>query len=107
MSRKALAHEAEWLGLIEQLPCIVCEVFHDEYDTPAETHHIDGQTKPDAHLKTIRLCTKHHSQKDNTRPKRWLSRHGDGKTIFQNRYFHEMDLLKLQQERVWTMTKKV
>ena len=99
-SRTADTEEKAWLDCLEQLPCIVCEFFHGEDDTPAETHHIDGKTKPKAHLKTIRLCDKHHRHKDNRHPKRWLSRHGDGKRIFQDRYLHEMKLLELQGKRV-------
>lgn len=99
-SRKADSTEKVWLNLIGQLPCIVCEMFHGADDTPAEIHHIDGKTKPNAHLKTIKLCAKHHRHKDNSHPKRWMSRHGDGKFKFQTRYIHELGLLDLQRHKV-------
>jgi len=99
-SRKANKEERAWLDLIEQLPCLVCDVYHHIDDTPAETHHINGRTKPQAHLKTIRLCANHHRLKDNHHPKKYVSRHGDGKALFQGRYTHEMRLLEIQEVKV-------
>ena len=99
-SRKADKEEKKWLNFLEQLPCIICDFYYCEPDTPAETHHFEGKTKPKAHLKTIRLCHRHHRIKDNHHPKRWVSVHGDGKFKFQDRYMPLPDLLKLQTERV-------
>jgi hypothetical protein len=44
---------------IVELGCIACRVMGFA-DTPAEIHHIDGKTKPNAHFLTIPLCPPHH-----------------------------------------------
>jgi hypothetical protein len=99
-SRKADKEEKIWLNLIAQLPCIVCDFYYCETDSPAETHHLEGKTKPKAHLKTIRLCHKHHRVKDNNNPQRWVSLHGDGKNKFKKRYMDLAILLKMQVTKV-------
>jgi hypothetical protein len=88
--------EKIWLEKCQQIPCIVCAMFHGIADSPAEIHHTDGQQKPNAHLKTLSLCTRHHRISDNRHPKRWISRHGDGKLLFQSRYMPERELLEYQ-----------
>ena len=106
-SRKADIEETEWLGYLEQLSCLVCELYHQEPESPAETHHLDGRCKPKAHLETIRLCPRHHRLKDNKEEKRWVSLHGDGKFRFQNRYTFIGDLLKIQKERVESLKERI
>lgn len=106
-SRKADSTEQAWLDLIEQLPCIVCELFHGVDDSPAEIHHIEGKTKPNAHLRTIKLCSNHHRHSDTHHPKRWLSLHGDGKFRFRDRYVHELELLDLQRHKVAELTLRI
>lgn len=39
------------------------------------------------------LCHKHHQEKDNQVPQRWVSRHGDGRAAFEAEYGDEADLL--------------
>lgn len=98
--RKPTREEERWLLLCQQVPCIVCAEFHGVPDTPAEIHHIDGQRKPGAHLRTLSLCTRHHRHKDNHTPPMWVSRHGDGRAAFENRYASEWELYELQQRAV-------
>lgn len=98
--RKANSEEREWLALLEQMPCIVCDMFHEAADTPAEIHHLNGQTAPCCHLQSIALCDKHHRRPDNQKPKRWISRHGDGKAAFEARYLPEHELLAYQKIQI-------
>ena len=81
---------------ISQVGCIVCKVHYDCF-TPAEVHHIDGKTKPGAHLKTIGLCYRHHREGVNN--EMYVSRH-PFKAEFVKRYGTEMDLLEKVKELV-------
>lgn len=107
MTRKATKTEQAWLSLLAQLPCLICQLYHHIYDSPSEIHHIDGQTKPDCHRKTLALCNKHHRHKDNDTPKKWVSRHGDGKSCFESRYMPENGLLKVQIHLVQEFREKI
>lgn len=98
--RDATKAEAEWIEKSKQIPCLVCKLYHNIPDTPAEYHHIDGQTKPGAHFKGFSLCARHHRIKDNQSPPRWISRHGSGRVIFEARYMPEGAFLVVQQELV-------
>ena len=98
--RSATKVEKERLNVLEQFPCLVCEVFFAICDTPAEIHHLRGQRIPGAHLYTIALCSKHHRHKDNQKPPRWISRHGDGKAMFEETYAEEARLLLMEHDRV-------
>ena len=84
------------MDLISQVGCIVCKVHYDCF-TPAEVHHIDGKTKPGAHLKTIGLCYRHHREGVNN--EMYVSRH-PFKAEFVKRYGTEMDLLEKVKELV-------
>jgi hypothetical protein len=99
-SRTPTTLEKEWLNAAWQVPCIVCDMYHDVSDSPAEYHHIDGKTKPDAHLNGIALCPQHHRNKDNNKNPRWVSRHGDGRAAFELAYMPEMELLKIMRVKV-------
>lgn len=94
--RAATAEEREWLDLVAQSPCLICKHFHDAPDSPAEIHHLDGKTVEGAHKRTIALCARHHRYADTAYPKRWISRHRDGKHAFEERYIPEEALLALQ-----------
>lgn len=98
--RKPTALEASWLGKCQQIPCLACSLFHDVHDTPAETHHIRGQRGKLAHLESFSLCPRHHRQSDTHHPKRWISRHGDGKRLFESRYMPEKAFLAEQAQRI-------
>ena len=77
---------------LRDLGCIVCLKYLEVF-TPPAIHHLDGQTKPGCHKLTIPLCEKHHQKKDNRKPPRWTSRHGDGKAEFEGYYGAESLLL--------------
>ena len=76
------------MSAIAELGCIVClDLGHK---TPAALHHIEGRTKPDAHLSTIPLCARHHQIPGEG----YVSRHGDGKARFEAEYGTELELLE-------------
>jgi len=78
------------MDMISQTGCVVCKKFLDCF-SPAEVHHIDGKTKPEAHLKTIPLCFRHH--REGTNNETYVSRH-PFKNEFVNRYGSEESLLE-------------
>lgn len=45
---------------VGHLGCIVCRTHLGVFQPEASIHHIDGRTKPNAHLNTIPLCALHH-----------------------------------------------
>ena len=94
--RNPTRDEASWLDMVKQTPCIACAQFHDEPNSVSEIHHIEGKTKALAHKKSFALCAFHHRIKDNQTPPRWVSRHGDGKRAFEERYMTEEAFLMEQ-----------
>jgi len=58
--RSPTAEERDWMDEIGKLGCIVCRMHLGMFQPEVSIHHIDGRTKPDAHLKTIPLCALHH-----------------------------------------------
>ena len=87
------------MNSVSNLGCIVCLLFLEE-NTPCSPHHMDGKTKPGAHLKTIGLCSRHHQVSDTHKPKRWISRHGDGRKVFEHEYMTEAELLAESQAMI-------
>lgn len=67
------------MDAIGQLGCIVCKEVHCIY-SPASIHHIEGRTKPGAHLLTIPLCYHHHQGSV------VVSRHGTNRKTFAAEY---------------------
>lgn len=86
--------EKMWMDSISRVGCIVCNIFYDCH-TPAEIHHIDGKTKPEAHLKTIPLCYRHH--REGVKNDLYVSRH-PFKHEFEERYGTEENLLEKVKE---------
>jgi len=85
--RTPTAEEKRWLNAISELGCIVC--WNEKgIRSPASPHHIDGKTKPGAHLLTIPLCGPHHQVKGSG----WETRHHN-KTRFEAAYGTEAELL--------------
>lgn len=78
---------------LREMGCIVCINEHGLF-TPTAIHHLDGQTKEGCHQLTIGLCPPHHQYKDNSKPPRWVSRHGDGRAQFEDAYGTEQELLE-------------
>jgi hypothetical protein len=70
--RTPTRQEKDWMLSIRPVGCIVC-ILHEgiaPFSTPEEhtcIHHIDGQTKPGAHLLTVPLCHAHHQGMMNSR----------------------------------------
>lgn len=90
------AEERLWLSRSCELGCIVCLEFEGTY-SPACPHHMDGKTKPEAHLKTIPLCGLHHQGgADNAS---YTSRH-PYKARFEQRYGSEQELLEKTRDRL-------
>lgn len=86
--------EKAWMDAIRELGCIVCLDNLGEH-TPAAVHHIDGKTKPGAHLQTIPLCYHHHQGTAD-------SRHGAGKKAFERAHgMTEMQWLERTKELLW------
>lgn len=89
--RPPTAEEARFMDAIAKLGCIACwkdGLWHNEH---VSIHHIDGRTKPGAHLLVLPLCAPHHQQ-DDSDPFGRMSLHGHKKP-FQARYGTERELL--------------
>lgn len=91
--RTPTADENRHMDAIGQINCVVCRMFHDESETPAAIHHVDGKTKEGAHFRVIPLCVRHHQHRDSHKPQRWVSRHGDGRAAFEAAYGTEEYLM--------------
>lgn len=88
--RTPTAEEARFMAQVGALGCIACA--KDGIVNPwISLHHIDGRTKPGAHMLVLPLCAPHHQQ-DDTDPARRLSVHGH-KAQFTARYGTELELL--------------
>jgi hypothetical protein len=77
---------------LRDLGCIVCVNEFGVYTEPA-IHHIDGKTKEGCHQLTIPLCPRHHQIKDNDKPPKWLTLHGQ-RIAFETVYGTEQELLE-------------
>lgn len=97
--RNPTAEEKRYMAAVAEMGCIICELFLDEF-TPGAIHHIDGKTKPGAHFKSLCMCDRHHQYKDNQKPPRWISRHGDGRYAFEQKYYPEQKLLEITYEKL-------
>lgn len=88
--RPPTAEEARFMDRMGALPCIAC--LKDGWTNHViSLHHIDGRTKPGAHLLVLPLCAPHHVQ-DDSDPRGRISLHGR-KATFQARYGTERELL--------------
>jgi hypothetical protein len=88
--RAPTAAEERHMSAIAGLGCIACR--KDGIVNPwISLHHIDGRTKPGAHLEVLPLCAPHHQQ-DDTDPLQRPSVHGR-KATFTARYGTEQELL--------------
>lgn len=65
--RSPTADEARFMSAIADLGCVACR--HDGWSNPdVSVHHIDGRTKPGAHLLVLPLCAGHHQDGTGTNP---------------------------------------
>lgn len=95
--RAPTAEEERVMHAIGGLGCIAC--LKDGITNPwISLHHIDGRTKPGAHLLVLPLCAPHHQQ-DDSDPLQRPSVHGR-KATFTARYGTERELLAEVMARV-------
>jgi hypothetical protein len=88
--RPPTADEARFMDAIAALGCIACK--KDGWHNPdVSVHHIDGRTKPGAHLLVLPLCAGHHQ--DGTGPNPTLIAVHPYKARFEERYGSQMELL--------------
>lgn len=88
--RPPTADEARFMSAIAALGCICCR--KDGWHNPdVSVHHIDGRTKPDAHLLVLPLCAGHHQ--DGTGPNPTLIAVHPHKARFEERYGAQRALL--------------
>lgn len=88
--RTPTAEEARFMDRIACLGCVACA--KDGIINPwVSLHHIDGRTKPGAHMLVLPLCAPHHQQ-DDSDPVGRVSVHGR-KAEFVARYGTELELL--------------
>ena len=84
------AAELRFMDAIGSLGCLPCR--KDGRVNPwISLHHIDGRTKPDAHLKVLGLCGPHHQQ-DDTDPLQRIAVHPN-KARFEAKYGTQYELL--------------
>ena len=95
-SRNPSAEEKRWMSQIVEFGCVVCRKYIG-VTSPAEVHHIDGKTKPDAHFNSIPLCYSHHRAGEDN--ERFTSRH-PSKAKFVERYCSESDLREYVKEKI-------
>ena len=86
--RTPTAEEKRHMNAVTELGCIACKL--DGIHTPCEIHHLDGKTKPGAHMKTVGLCFCHHRAGNDCAE--YTSRH-PYKSRFEERYDTEENLL--------------
>lgn len=88
--RPPTADEARFMSAIAALGCIACR--KDGWHNPdVSVHHIDGRTKPGAHLLVLPLCAGHHQ--DGTGPNPTLIAVHPYKARFEERYGAQRALL--------------
>lgn len=87
--RTPTKEEKAHMNRVAALGCIVCWTLWDIY-SPCEIHHIDGKTKPGAHLNVLGLCPCHHRLPG----KGYVSR-ADGKKPFEAAYGTEQELKEI------------
>ena len=95
--RNPTAKEREWMTRAREVGCIACIKSERiiPFEVPPEytaIHHIDGKTKPGAHLLTIPLCPDCHQTGKDARHK--------NKVWFEERNGSEESLLELTKEYI-------
>lgn len=46
--------------LANEVGCIICRLFFDEFNDHVSIHHVDGRKKPGAQFNVLPLCGAHH-----------------------------------------------
>lgn len=89
--RTPTAEEKRFHSMLAALGCIACHL--DGHHNPVVSiHHIDGRTKPGAHLRVLPLCAGHHQ--DGTGAPGLVAVH-PWKSRFEARYGSQHELLDL------------
>jgi len=88
--RPPTAEESRFMDAIAKLGCIACR--KDGWESlNVSVHHIDGRTKPGAHLLVLPLCAGHHQSGTGANPT-LIAVHPD-KARFEARYGMQRELL--------------
>ena len=88
--RPPTADESRFMSAIANLGCVACR--KDGWSNPdVSVHHIDGRTKPGAHLLVLPLCAGHHQDGTGTNPT--LIAVHPYKARFEARYGTQLSLL--------------
>ncbi|MEH6434316.1 Ref family recombination enhancement nuclease [Massilia sp. DD77] len=88
--RPPTAEEARFMSAVAALGCVACK--KDGWHNPSvSVHHIDGRTKPGAHLLVLPLCAGHHQ--DGTGANPTLIAVHPYKARFEERYGAQRELL--------------
>ena len=88
--RPPTADEARFMDAIAELGCVACR--KDGWENlDVSVHHIDGRTKPGAHLLVLPLCAGHHQAGTGANPT-LIAVHPD-KARFEARYGTQRELL--------------
>ena len=85
---------AFWDDLANIVGCIACRAYGIR-NTHVSIHHIDGRTKPGAHMKVLPLCDRHHQTGGEAAPSihPWKAR-------FEAKYGKQMALLERCKELI-------
>ncbi|AOY88633.1 recombinase [Marinobacter salinus] len=86
--------EKEFHKRLADLGCIACYL-DNRRNTEVSIHHIDGRTKPGAHMKVLPLCAGHHQ--DGTGIPGLVAVH-PWKARFEKLYGRQMEILQLCHE---------
>ena len=89
--------EREHMAKVAALGCIVCDIYHDAPDAPAEIHHITtrrGFGQRSKHTEVLPLCPLHHRNGG-----AGLALHS-GVKVWEERYDTQENLLIIVEERL-------
>ncbi len=89
--RTPTAEEKRFHNRLAELGCIACRL-DGNYNPVVSIHHIDGRTKPGAHMRVLPLCAGHHQ--DGTGAPGLIAVH-PWKRRFEDRYGRQDDLLAM------------
>ena len=82
--------EKAHMNRVGKLGCIAC-LKDGLFNKHISLHHVDGRTKPNAHMKVLPLCAAHHQQND-TDPLKRVAVHPN-KARFEEMYGTEQQLI--------------
>lgn len=95
--RTPTAEERRFMDLAGKVPCMACTI-DGRTNHAISLHHIDGRTKPGAHMLVLPLCAPHHQQ-DDSDPLQRPSVH-ERKATFTALYGTELELLEVLRKKI-------